>query len=116
MPTLIYEGRIYLVKTPLYEVKMKNGDVIYWFSETEKEEAMARGLEIKSIARAKGLGELDAEVMSETGVHPDTRNVVQVAVDDVKEMQEAFRIWMDTEVTDRKKIVETELHKYELID
>ncbi|HAU85128.1 MAG TPA: DNA topoisomerase [Lachnospiraceae bacterium] len=116
MPTLIYEGRIYLVKTPLYEVKMKNGDVIYWFSETEKEEAMARGLEIKSIARAKGLGELDAEVMSQTGVHPDTRNVVQVTVDDVKEMQEAFRIWMDTEVTDRKKIVETELHKYELID
>lgn len=117
MPSLIHEGRIYLVKTPLYEVKMKNDEVIYWFSETEKEEALKQNnLEIKNIARAKGLGELDATVMSQTGVHPDTRNVVQVTVDDVKKMQESFRIWMDNDVTERKEIIEKELYKYELID
>lgn len=116
IPTLIYDGRIYIVKTPLYEVKLKDGNIIYWFSETEKEEAIASGMEIKSIARAKGLGELDAEVMAETGVNPDTRNVVQVTVEDVEAMQEAFRIWMDADVTDRKSILEEELYKYALID
>ena len=116
VPTLIHQGRVYLVMTPLYEVKLKNGEIIYWFSETERNEAINSGLEIKNISRAKGLGELDAEVMAETGINPETRHVIQVKVEDVIKMQESFRIWMDNDVTDRKKIIETELNRCKDID
>ena len=118
MPTLIHEGRVYIVNTPLYEVRLKDDSSLYWNSESEKEEYLLKygDSNIKHMARCKGLGEMMPEVMSETGMNPKTRNLTQVTIDDIKEMQKAFEIFMGTDVTPRKEIIETELNRYVDID
>ena len=58
------------------------------------------------------VGELSAEVMAETGVNPDTRNIVKVTVEDIKEMEKQFDIWLGNDVIPRKEIIESELNKY----
>lgn len=118
MPTLIHEGRVYIVNTPLYEVRLKDDSSLYWNSESEKEEYLIKygDNNIKHMARCKGLGEMMPEVMSETGMNPKTRNLTQVTIDDIKEMQKAFEIFMGTDVTPRKEIIETELNRYVDID
>ena len=118
MPTLIHEGRVYIVNTPLYEVRLKDDSSLYWNSESEKEEYLIKygDSNIKHMARCKGLGEMMPEVMSETGMNPKTRNLTQVTIDDIKEMQKAFEIFMGTDVTPRKEIIETELNRYVDID
>ena len=118
MPTLIHEGRVYIVNTPLYEVRLKDDSSLYWNSESEKEEYLIKygDNNIKHMARCKGLGEMTAEVMSETGMNPQTRNLTQVTIDDIKAMQRAFDVWMDVDVTGRKEIISTELYKYKNID
>lgn len=114
MPTLIHKGMIYIALTPLYEVRMKDDSNIYWYSEDEKDEYLRINgdADISHIARAKGLGELDALTMAETGVNPETRNIMQVKVEDVLKMEKQFQIWMGSDVNYRKEIVEFELNKY----
>ena len=115
-PQLIKSGRIYIALTPLFEIKdLKTGTTHYAFSEEEKENIIS-SLEKFKISRNKGLGELDAKVMAETGVNPDTRTIVKVDIDDIKEMEKSFEIWMDEEVTTRKNIILNELDKYVDID
>lgn len=115
-PQLIHKGRVYIALTPLYEIKdLKNKKNYYAFSEEEKESIIA-GLEKYKVSRNKGLGELDAKIMSETGVNPETRTIVKVNVDDAQEMMKAFEIWMDEAVTERKNIIMHELDKYNDID
>ena len=118
MPTLIKEGRVYIMNTPLYEVRLKDDNNLYWFSETEKEEHIAKhgDSEIKHISRSKGLGQVSTEIMAEVGLNPETRNLTQVTIGDIKKMQEAFKIWMDVEVSHRKEIIENELNKCSDID
>lgn len=111
IPSLILDGMVYIVHTPLYEVKMKDDSMVYLFSETEKNEKL-HTLDYKSVARCKGLGELEAQTMKDCGMNPETRIVTKVTVEDVLLMQEAFRIWMDSEVAPRREIIETELVNY----
>lgn len=113
-PTLIKKGYIYIAMTPLYEVKLKDGNIVYWFSEEEKENYIEEytNENIKSMSRCKGLGEMDAKILSETGVHPDTRNIVQVTVEDAKMMDEMFEIWMGNKADKRFEILSKELNKY----
>lgn len=115
-PSLIKEHRVYIVKTPLYEVKLHDGSEVYWFSELEKEKAIENGFKYKSMSRIKGLGELDADVMAKVGLNKETRHITLVTVEDINKMEDSFRVWMDDEVTDRKKIIETELNRYALED
>ena len=55
-PTLIKEGMIYIARTPLYEVRMKDDTDLYWFSEEDKEQYIKQyGYDnISNIARCKG--------------------------------------------------------------
>lgn len=117
-PTLLKNGRVYIVNTPLYEVRLKDDTDIYWYSEVEREEYLRThgDSKISHIARAKGLGELEAEVMAMSGVNPETRNITQVKVEDVEAMVEAFEKWMGEDVADRKATIESELNKYSIED
>lgn len=117
-PTLIKNGRIYIAITPLYEVRLKNDENLYWFSESEKELYISKNgyKDIKYVARAKGLGELDPLVMSETGINPKTRNIVQVTVDDVEAMIKSFEIWMEDDSSERKEKLMNDLNQYSGLD
>ena len=112
MPSLIDKGYIYIAQTPLYEVKMKDDSMVYLYSEKEKEDKIESLTNMKTIARCKGLGELDATTMSETAMDPETRNLVRVTVEDAKEMTKSLNDWMGTDHSNRQTYISENLYKY----
>ena len=112
IPDLIKEGRIYIGQTPLYEVKLKDDTMIYFYSEKEKDEKFGKLKNVKTISRCKGLGELDAETMAETAMDKETRNLVQVTVDDVEEMTKSLNDWMGINHQNRRDYISENLYKY----
>ena len=112
MPDLIRKGHVYIAHTPLYEVKMANDDVLYIFNEQEKEEKLKNITGKYTIQRAKGLGEMDAEIMASTAMNPETRHLTQVAMDDEIMTKVAVGAWMGDSSIPRKERISEDLYKY----
>jgi DNA gyrase subunit B len=112
MPALIEKGYIYIAQTPLYEVKLENDEMIYFFSEREKEEKLPKIKGKYTLARCKGLGELNPDTMAFTAMNPETRNLIKVTVDDAKRMAESLEMWMGTIVEQRKEYISENLAEY----
>ena len=113
MPTLIKEGKIYVAKTPLFEIRdTKTDEVQYAYSDQEKESIIKSMSKNIKINRNKGIGEVDAIVLNETAMNPETRHIVQVNIDNVSNMINSFEVWMDNDVTMRKEYIENNLDKY----
>ena len=113
MPQIIHEGKLYIARTPLFEIKLKNDEMIYAHTDEERDSLIKEhGKNIVNIARVKGLGELEAEVMAETAMNPETRHLIQVTIDDVKKAQQSIDDWMGSDVTNRKEFISTNLNKY----
>ena len=64
------------------------------------------------INRNKGIGEVDAIVLNETAMNPETRHIVQVNIDNISNMINSFEVWMDNDATMRKEYIENNLDKY----
>lgn len=111
MPELLSQGKIYLAKTPLYELTTQDGRLIYAFNDTDKENIMSKEKVVK-IQRNKGLGEVDANVMAETTMNPDTRLIEKIVINNKKDMEYYFEKWMGNDVSLRRDHIEDNLYKY----
>ncbi len=117
MRELIENGVLYIAQPPLYKVKCGNEER-YAFSEKEKN-AHAAEFEGKKgiyVQRYKGLGEMNPEQLSTTTMHPDTRMLKQVTLDDGVEADQIFSILMGEEVERRKDFIETHVHLVQELD
>lgn len=113
MPEIIKQGKLYIAKTPLYEIKLKNDSVLYAYSDEERDELIQRDKKkVVNVARSKGLGELDAEVMAETAMNPETRHLVQVTIGDSGVAKRTLEDWMGTSVDNRKEMISANLNEY----
>lgn len=113
MPELLYDGRVYIAQTPLYEIKLPNDEIIHVMNEKEMDEYNKKLKNKKyTISRAKGLGELDAEVLAETAMNRDTRKMIQVKVDDLSILGDKLEDWLGKDATNRKIFIEDNLDKY----
>ena len=113
MPEVIKQGRLYIAKTPLYEIKLRDDSVLYAYSDDERDELINKNKKkVVNVARSKGLGELDAEVMSETAMNPETRHLVQVTIEDSGVAKKALDDWMGTSVDNRKEMISANLNEY----
>lgn len=111
MPELLKQGKIYLAKTPLYEITTKEDKLIYAFSEKEKD-IIIKENEVYKIQRNKGLGEMSAEVMAETTMNPATRVIEKIVINNEDDMKYYFEKWMGNDVSLRKEHIENHLHEY----
>lgn len=77
LPDLFKEGRVWVVDAPLYHSFFKNK---HYFGSTFNEcyEQMPKGAPKQLVIRAKGLGEVSAEVLAHIAFNPKTRSVVKI--------------------------------------
>jgi DNA gyrase subunit B len=83
MPGLIEGGRVFVAMPPLYSVKWKS-KMNWLFDDEALRRFMNRNAEAKNapIKRYKGLGEMTASELRETTMHPATRILKQVTLED----------------------------------
>ncbi len=105
MPTLINAGRVYIAETPLYEITTK--DMTYFaYDETEKNEILAK-IEGKKydIARSKGLGENQPDMMNLTTMNPATRRLIKVMPEDAQRTSDMFDLLLGDNLQGRKDYI-----------
>ncbi len=85
-PKLVSEGHVFIAMPPLFRVDVGK-QVFYCLDESEKQ-AMLQRIEREkmkgavSTTRFKGLGEMNPPQLRESTIHPDTRRLVQLTIND----------------------------------
>lgn len=116
-PTLIQNGYVYIVESPLYEISAGN-KTIFAYSDREKNQVVA-SLDGKkhTIQRSKGLGENEPEMMHLTTMNPDTRRLIKVMPEEAKETAAAFDLLLGDNLSGRKEHIAENGYRYlELAD
>ncbi|MCR5041366.1 MAG: DNA topoisomerase [Clostridia bacterium] len=113
MPGLIYEGRVFIAESPLYEITSKDG-VWFAYNEQEKADALSQiGDKKRTVQRSKGLGENDADMMWMTTMNPATRRLIKVNPDpDSEEMARMFELLLGDDLQGRKDYIAVNGSKY----
>ena len=105
MRPLIEGGHIYCARPPLYRV-FKGKVSRYAFSDEEKDQIIEELGGNAEAERYKGLGEMDADQLSETTMDPEHRTLSKVTIEDAIEADETFSLLMGDEVEPRREFIQ----------
>jgi len=116
-PTLIEQGYVYIAESPLFEINTKD-KTYFAYTETEKTEILQKiGGKKCTIARSKGLGENDPEMMWMTTMNPETRRLIKVMPEDAERTAYYFDLLLGDNLSGRKAHIATHGHEFlELAD
>ena len=113
-PTLIEQGYVYIAESPLFEINTKDKT---YFAYTEGEKAaILKKLDGKrfTVARSKGLGENDPEMMWMTTMNPETRRLIKVMPEDAERTAYYFDLLLGDNLSGRKEHIA--LHGHEFLE
>lgn len=107
MRPLIEAGYVYIAQPPLYKVE-QGKKKYYVFNDRELDNLKAElsSTPKLSIARYKGLGEMNADQLWDTTMNPEHRSMLQVTLTDAIEADETFEMLMGDIVEFRRKFIE----------
>ena len=107
MQALIDEGYLYIAQPPLYRVQ-SGRNIQYAYSEEAKDILLEAtdGRRNVQVQRYKGLGEMNPDQLWETTMNPETRQMLQVNIDDVVEVDDVFSTLMSEAVGPRKSFIQ----------
>lgn len=96
-PELVKQGHLYIANPPLYRFKKyKNGKPIKKFAlDKEEYESMKDSHADWEVTRLKGLGEMNADELSETTLKRGTRKLSRVTVEEASEAARIMNILMN---------------------
>ncbi len=86
-PALVRAGNIFVAMPPLFRVDV--GKQVFYALDEEEKRILLERIEKENIrgqvnvTRFKGLGEMNPSQLRESTIHPDTRRLVQLTMDDV---------------------------------
>ena len=105
-PELILNGHIYTTMPPLFRITTKKNQYIYLKDENELNEYKNKHKNEKFlINRNKGLGEQDSEELADALVHPDTRNIAKIIVNNENEAKQMIEMLLGTSVPPRRRFL-----------
>ncbi|HET6545193.1 MAG TPA: DNA topoisomerase IV subunit B [Rhodanobacteraceae bacterium] len=112
-PALVRQGHVFVAMPPLFRVDVGK-QVFYCLDEAERDAMLEkiRREKIKgtvNVTRFKGLGEMNPPQLRESTMHPDTRRLVQLVVDDAGDgtVQLMDMLLGKKRAADRKEWLET---------
>jgi topoisomerase-4 subunit B len=111
-PSLVRAGHIFVAMPPLFRVDVGK-QVFYALDEEEKRILLDRIENEKirgqvNVTRFKGLGEMNPPQLRESTIHPDTRRLVQLTVDDAAETRSLMDMLLSKKrAGDRKSWLES---------
>ncbi|WP_022872581.1 DNA gyrase/topoisomerase IV subunit B [Nesterenkonia alba] len=115
MRPMVEAGRVFAAVPPLHRVEIihsgkKPNEVRYTYSEAELVTLLAElekeGLKYKEpIQRYKGLGEMDADQLSETTMDPQRRSLRRIRIEDAEAAERVFELLMGSVVAPRKDFI-----------
>ncbi|MSS85377.1 DNA topoisomerase (ATP-hydrolyzing) subunit B [Actinomycetaceae bacterium WB03_NA08] len=123
MKQLVEEGHIYLATPPLYRIRWSNAPHEFVYSDQQRDEALAEGLEkgwrlpkVNPIQRYKGLGEMNDQELWDTTMNPDARLLKQVEVGEAAAADETFTVLMGDDVEARRSFIQRNAQDVRFID
>lgn len=115
MPTLLERGHVYILDTPLFEIRdLKEDKMYYAYSDKEKDEIISK-LSKYQVSRNKGLGELEPTTMSMC-IKEGSNTIRQVQWEEIEEVNKWFETLMGEDLQTRKEYIKDNLHKYKMED
>ena len=100
MPKFIEEGRLCWLRAPLY--KIEKGEQKLFAYNDEELEKIRQGRANWEITRAKGLGELNADDMERSMLHPTERRLEVLTIHDAEAAAGSIMMLMGPEVEGRR--------------
>jgi DNA gyrase subunit B len=124
MRPLVEQGYVYLAQPPLYKIKWNGGEIMYAYSDRERDGLIAAGKEAgkklpksgEAVQRFKGLGEMNAEELWSTTMDPATRVLLQVTLDDAATADELFSTLMGEDVEARRSFIQRNARDVRFLD
>ncbi len=109
MRPVIENGYLYLATPPLYKCTRGKNEEYCW-TDAQVQNFIARFGDKTKVQRYKGLGEMSAQELRDTTMHPDQRLLKQVSISDAAEADRIFSMLMGEDVGPRRDFIEENAH------
>jgi DNA gyrase subunit B len=117
LPEIVRAGYVYIAQPPLYGAKIGKDDRAYLKDDSALDAFLAEyeGRKV-DVSRFKGLGEMDWQELGETTMHPATRTLLQVSVEDAAIADEIFSTLMGDDVDARRGFIQRNAKDVRFLD